>query len=287
MSIRDLWNSVGRKLGTAKDACVRYMREQTGTPSEPEPAEGPSVVHLSEQTENATPDASSTDDRPQGDSPRQEKPPEPQPRRSPDGDDPPTLAPAGEAKAAAEARAEEAKLAEGTGGQTRRQPPPVPGQVVLPEGMEELGKLPGALEKLSAVLEQQRQVPDRISEAIARATNSGVDEEMLDTLRDLSSESKRQTDAMHAVLGTVESLEKSQQQSTATLSKLNETIENANRANASLTEFMEQVRDHLAGQSDDMREFIESHSAKLQKIGTAIVALLGVLILAVVAGMFV
>jgi hypothetical protein len=279
MAIRDLWNSVGRKLNNAKDACVRYMREQTGTPAEPEPAEGPTVVHLSEQVESSTADTPSADYFPQREPQRDQSPPsqEPEPDKP---DEPGTGAEessAGAAKAAAEAKSDEA----------RRQPPPVPGQFVLPEGMEELRKLPKTLEKLTAALEQQRQLPDRIGEVLARAGDSGVDEEMLDTLRDVLSESKRQTDALQAVQGTTGSLEKSQQQSNASLSKLNETIENANRANASLTEFMEQVRDHLAGQTDNMRELVESHSARLQKVGAAIVVLLGVLILAVVVGMFV
>ncbi len=142
----------------------------------------------------------------------------------------------------------------------------------------QLHDLSDCLTHLSDTLDRQEQLPQRIADAIARLDLGGSSDELTESLRDLSSESKKQSDLLQGIQNQLSDGQETSHRVAQTLGKLQETLEAANRNSASHVEFMEQVRDHLSSANTDLVDTLDSHSHQLRKIGLALIAMVGVLI---------
>jgi hypothetical protein len=147
----------------------------------------------------------------------------------------------------------------------------------LRELMDALRTLPESMSSLSTALREQLALPGQIAQALEKFRESGMEEEILESMRDLATEAKNQTDCLQGIQQSMHTTEQTQQKVIQSLAQLNEATETNNKATAAQAELMEQVRDHLSSANLELREQVEEHTSQLKKFGMigAIILVLG------------
>ena len=103
------------------------------------------------------------------------------------------------------------------------------------------------------------------------------DHEIASALQDITSESQKQTDALHGIQTLLSDSEKKESHLETILHRLIEVMENSARANVTHVELIEQVRDRLTGTNDELTDMIARHQKRLTWLLSAFVALLAAL----------
>ncbi|MFP4435306.1 MAG: hypothetical protein ACOCWV_06050, partial [Planctomycetota bacterium] len=286
MSVKEFWGTIGQKLSAFKKACIRTcsldgeMIEPTPGASEPpsryesedvppvamaeQPKGGVCVEHAAAQADeswDARPSAQQTDADEFESSDQADRYDEHADQQA-----------SGENGLSVRAREDE--LAD-----TR----PVIDPDDLRELMDALRTLPESMSSLSTALREQLALPGQIAQALEKFRESGIDDEILETMRDLATEAKNQTDCLNGIQQSMHTSEQTQQKVIQSLAQLNEATETNNRATAAQAELMEQVRDHLSNANDELRDQVEAHTNQLKKLGIVVMAVLLAGMLAIVA----
>lgn len=288
MSVKEFWGTIGRKLSAFKKACIRTcspdgeMIEPTAGASQPpsryesenippvamaeQPKSGECVEHAAAQADeswDARPPAQQTDADESDQADRYDEHADEQASGGQASDE-----------NGLSVRAREDELAD-----TR----PVMDPDDLRELMDALRTLPESMSSLSTALREQLALPGQIAQALEKFRESGIDEEILESMRDLATEAKNQTDCLNGIQQSMHTSEQTQQKVIQSLAQLNEATETNNRATASQAELMEQVRDHLSNANDELRDQVEAHTNQLKKLGIVVMAVLLAGMLAIVA----
>jgi ABC-type transporter Mla subunit MlaD len=150
---------------------------------------------------------------------------------------------------------------------------------------ERMSKLDRLVDQLDALSTGETALPRRVAEALKDAGVGKVGEELLEPLRDLSSESQKQTDLLDEMHKQLSAGGEVNVQLVRVIERLAESGEAARRSEAARTELMEQIRDHLANSNADLVETVSAQTRRMRQLVIAAVALLGAILLALVTGM--
>ncbi len=291
MSVKEFWGTIGQKLSAFKKACIRTCtldgeadRTAAGAPEPPSRyesedfppvamAEQPKGGECAEQAADRTED--SWDARPSNQHADEDDfESADQAGRNDEHADQPSA----DENNGLSVRARQDELAD-----TR----PVIDPDDLRELMDALRILPDSMSSLSTALREQLALPGQIAQALEKFRESGIDDEILESMRDLATEAKNQTDCLNGIQQSMHTAEQTQQKVIQSLAQLNEATETNNRATASQAELMEQVRDHLSSANDELRDQVEAHTNQLKKLGIVVMAVLIAGMLAIIAAILI
>jgi chromosome segregation ATPase len=283
MSVKEFWGTIGRKLTAFKKACIRtwtpYGETDRGEPGAsrsvdeppsryeseadappPAMAEPPKSGKYAQEHAAASSTATASRETEQNESMQsessQDQPSRTEPPEQTDRSDHESVQ-GDQGERGLSVRAREDELA----GR------PVIDPDDLRELMDALRTLPESMTSLSTALREQLALPGQIAQALEKFRESGMEDEILESMRDLATEAKNQTDCLQGIQQSMHTAEQTQQKVIASLAQLNEATETNNRATASQAELMEQVRDHLSNANNELREQVEAHTNQLKKLG--------------------
>lgn len=143
------------------------------------------------------------------------------------------------------------------------------------ETADKLAQLPATLQELAAALNNQAEFHAKLEALLSRMSDPR--EELIQTLDDLASDSRRQSDILGEIQRALAEGNESDIRTAAALTRLNESLDNLDHSNAAHVEIMEQMRDRWASDKDETTDEMLRHGRNLTKLLLVGVALLGVL----------
>ncbi len=138
-----------------------------------------------------------------------------------------------------------------------------------------LAQLPATLQELAAALNTQGEFHAKLEALLSRMSDPR--EELIQTLDDLASDSRRQSDILGEIQRALAEGNESDLRTASALSRLNESLDNLDHSNAAHVEIMEQMRDRWANAKDETADEMLRHGRNLSKLVLLAVALLAVL----------
>jgi predicted nuclease with TOPRIM domain len=151
--------------------------------------------------------------------------------------------------------------------------------------LDRLDALPDAQAQLAEAVETQRALPERIAKALADSELTRRNDDLAETLTDLSSEAGRQCDLLGEIRQELSTARQNQDKLAGAVERLADTAESTRRANAGHVELMEQIRDHLANSNADLVDAFTAQNRRQVRATTALAILAGGILLALLANL--
>ncbi len=164
-------------------------------------------------------------------------------------------------------------------------PSPVASYTITESTAEKLARLPDALNNLSAALTSQGEFQAKLEALLSRMSDPR--EELIQTLDDLASDSRRQSDLLTEIHRSLAERNESDLRTSSAITRLNDSMDSINSSNAAHVQIMEEMRDRFANAKDETAEEMLRLSRRTANFTLGAVILLLVIAIVEIARVFI
>lgn len=164
-------------------------------------------------------------------------------------------------------------------------PPPAASYALGDQTAEKLARLPDALDGLAAALTSGAEFQAKLEALLSRMSDPR--EELIQTLDDLASDSRRQSDLLTEIHRSLAERNESDLRTSSAITRLDDALDSINHSNAAHVQIMEEMRDRFASAKDETSAEILHATRRTAVLTLAAVVLLAVIALAEVVRVFV